>query len=778
MSIETTLQVALNGGLLVMVGLTLRELRAVRRGRSASAARSGGASRLEAVLRALPDTLLLVDRDGNTLEAFADGPPNCARTVIERLPDDAHASFLQQLRVALDEGRRQQLRFVLDDRWLVAEIVPVASDAEVPRLAAVALRDVTAEKRSASRGDRLAARNEAILRSSMDGIFVVADDYRFLEVNDAYCRMTGYSAEELLTRRVSDLEVIEPPRGLSSSTNVRTGLHQFTTSHRHKDGHVVQLELSVIVLRDDGRKILVGFARDVTERRRAEERIRQVNERFEALVARMPLGYIVWTPDFRVQEWNPAAAAIFGHTSTEAVGRHAYELIIPDDTRAAVGKMWNRLLAGEPNGHALHACARKDGERITCEWFNTVLRDISGRVQWVATLLRDVSERERLQAQLRQSQKMESLGVLAGGVAHDFNNFLVSILCNASLALERRPADGELVKQLQKIVNASRRASELTRQMLAYSGRTSFDVQTLNLGALVDEMADFMRAALPKTVTLELQIGADLPPIEADSGQIQQVIMNLLINGAEAISPDNGTVTVSATVRQLAAVELAADFPDQNLVPGRYVCVEVRDTGCGMSPETLSRIFDPFFTTKFTGRGLGLAAILGILKAHRGGIAVQSRLKQGTTFTVVLPAVERVLPARAGPRPSATVPAGSTVLVIDDEDDIRDVVQAVFETRGVKVLTAPSGPDGLALFKRHAEQIDVVLLDMTMPGMSGDTVFREIVAVNPRARVVLSSGYSEQETASRFSDPRLAGFVQKPYTADALVEKIGAALAD
>ncbi len=776
MPFELAALILTNLALVVLMVFTFRELRQSKRASAATPPSDARATYLQNLLHALTDSVCVLDRDGSVRETFADSAAMPIRRVLERLPRDVGEALLGELRAAIDEARRRQFRFVLDDRWFVVEIAPLPPTGR-DRLAAVQLRDVSDERRSASRVDRLAARNEAILRSSMDGFFVVGDDYRFLEVNDAFCSMIGYTAEELLQKRISDLEVRDNPRGLTASANVRTGLNHFSTSHRHKDGHLVQLEISVIMLRDEGRKILVGFARDVTERRRAEERIRQINERFESLVVRMPLGYIVWTPDFHVQEWNPAAAAIFGYAANEAGGRHAFELIVPDDSRAVVGKMWNRLLAGEPNGHAVHPALRRDGERITCEWFNTVLRDAAGRVECVATLLRDVSERERLQAELRQSQKLESLGVLAGGVAHDFNNFLVSILCNASLAIERRPSDPEVVKQLQKIINASRRASELTRQMLAYSGRASYDVHDLNLTALVDEMADFMRAALPKTVSLVLNRGAELPMVQADSGQVQQVIMNLLINAAEAIAPNSGVVTITTAAITLGAADIAAEFPDQNLVPGRYVSLEVQDTGCGMSAETLSRIFDPFFTTKFTGRGLGLAAILGIMKAHRGGIRVRSKLQEGTRFVVVFPAAAarpaRTRAARALP---AVVPQGATVLVIDDEEDIREVVQAVFENRGVRVLTAASGPAGIELFRQHAGAIDVVLLDMTMPGMSGDAVFREIVALNPHARVVLSSGYSEQETATRFNDPRLAGFVQKPYTADVLVEKVGAAM--
>jgi nitrogen-specific signal transduction histidine kinase/CheY-like chemotaxis protein len=406
-----------------------------------------------------------------------------------------------------------------------------------------------------------------------------------------------------------------------------------------------------------------------------------------------------------------------------------------------------------------------------------VLPDPSGGLAGVATLVRDVSERERLEAQLRQSQKLESLGVLAGGVAHDFNNLLVGIMGNASLAIEQLPADSPLRPLLERVVNAGRRATDLTQRMLAYAGRAACDVQIMDLNALVQEMAVFAAAAVAKNISLHIHSSPDLPLIQADSGQVQQVIMNLLINAAEAIGERGGEVTVTTWPEDLAADRVAAELADQKLAPGRYVCLEVRDTGCGMTPETLSRIYDPFFSTKFAGRGLGLSAILGIVRAHHGGITVSSRVGEGTVFRVYFPAATgKALPASAEKK-AVSLPRGSTVLVIDDEEDIREVVEAVLGGRGINVLTAEDGRRGLEVFRQHADRIDAVLLDMNMPGMSGEAVFQGLRAIRPDVKVVLSTGYSEQEAAIHFADVPLAGFVHKPYTASALVDKIGSALA-
>ena len=643
------------------------------------------------------------------------------------------------------------------------------------------LRD---EQRGARRvnSDKPATRNAAILRSAMDGFFVVDEDYRFLEVNEAFCRMTGYSADELRSMKISELEVEDAPRGLAASTQARTGLHQFPTAHRHKAGHIIQLENSVIVLRDGGRKLLVGFARDVTDRCHAEEALIESEERFRTLVRTAPNVIVTLSGEKIILEWNREAERVYGRTREEVVGRAYGELF--DDT--SLVEAAERLGDGAEGAGSVHVettvCSPEGAESIVL-WNLSRLSDAEGRTLGVIACGQDISahkraeqERRRLETQVLQAQKLESLGMLAGGVAHDFNNFLVGVVCNASLAAERLGDEqSEARGHMQKIINASRRASELTRQMLAYSGRASYDVRSMSVNELVDEMTDFMRAAVSRAITLEINLQDDLSSINADSGQIQQVIMNLLINAAEAIAGEPGRIVLTTQRRRLDAGRIAAEYPDQDLTPGEYVSLEVTDTGCGMSAETLARIFDPFYTTKFAGRGLGLAAILGIMRAHRGAIRVHSDPGRGTVFALVFPAAPS-----AAPQPSANpisgLPPGATVLVIDDEEDIRDVVRNLLECRGATVLTAADGPAGIELFQRKADEIDVVLLDMTMPGMGGDEVYRRIVSIKPEARIILSSGYTEQETTARFDGQPLAGFVQKPYTVEALVASVGSAI--
>ena len=733
---------------------------------------------------ASPQGDLLIDRAGKCLRKPNGDEPE-GTTWFDRAPADVRAVIIKGVGTALDESRVKRSTVVIGDKTCAVTITPAAVSA-AQAAARVQLAQADEDWKAAGVIDDLAARNAAILSSSMDGMFVVAEDCRFLEVNAAFCGMVGYSSGELLELHISDLEVTSTAGRLriGSPEITRTGHHLFTASYRHKDGHSIELEISITALRNGCGKLLVGFARDITERIRAEEDLRQAHERLRFHVDRMPLGYIVWSPDLCVQEWNAAAEKLFGYTSDEATGRSADELIVADESRLQTAHMWSALLAGELNGHVLLVNRRKSGDLIKCEWFNTVLHDGAGRIQCIATMLRDVSERERLEIQLREAQKLESLGVLAGGVAHDFNNFLVSILCNASLALEQLDSDSAARGHVRKIVNASRRASDLTRQMLAYAGRATYDVHAIDLNALVSEMTEFMRAALTKNVTLNIQLQEGLPAIEADSGQIQQVIMNLLLNAAEAIDSGGGEVTVSTSLESLDARQIAIAYADQNIGPGDYVCLSIRDSGCGMSQETLSRIFDPFFTTKFTGRGLGLAAIIGNVRAHRGAIRVDSSEGEGTAFTVVFPAGHR--PAEKldaedsaladSARRESGLPRGGTVLVIDDEEDIRDVVDTILSARAMRVLLADNGLRGIELFSRHADEIDLVLLDMMMPGMGGEEVMNEIRRIRPDVKIVLSSGFAEQDALGRLTNARPTAFVQKPYSVDLLLSTVGAAL--
>jgi two-component system, cell cycle sensor histidine kinase and response regulator CckA len=388
-------------------------------------------------------------------------------------------------------------------------------------------------------------------------------------------------------------------------------------------------------------------------------------------------------------------------------------------------------------------------------------------------------ERRLLEDRLRRAQKLESLGLLAGGIAHDFNNLLTGILGNASLALDLTSPQAPTVEMLRDIVRASERAADLTRQLLAYAGKGNFIVESVNISSLVREISELIRSSAPRNVGLELDLQPDLPPIEADATQMQQLIMNLILNAAEATSERSGEVRVSTGVCSIAPGDPVAKYRPDPPALGRYVTVEVSDDGCGMTEAVQAQIFDPFFTTKFTGRGLGLSAALGIVRSHRGAIGVESRVGVGSTFTVLVPAVDEKAQAPAEPAVSGREPkvtAAGAILIVDDEDVVRRTARATLEHFGHTVFEASSGRDGADLFSRLHDRISAVLLDLTMHRMDGRDVWRYIRRIRPDMKIIISSGFEEQDAMKQFSDDPGLLFLKKPFTAAGLGSKIREAL--
>ncbi|MFQ5805276.1 MAG: PAS domain S-box protein [Phycisphaerae bacterium] len=706
---------------------------------------------------------------------------------MSRLPRECHDEFLLLLREACADGLRRRLGITqTDGPLLIVDIVPLRLKESPENSALVVLNDSREFDSSYDRLKKLARRNEAILRTSMDGFFVVDEQCRFLEVNEAFCGMTGYSADELLRMKISDLEVDEHANG-GVPSHTRTGLHQFPTAHRHKDGHLVQLEISVNVLHDAGEKILVGFARDVTERKRAEEALARLSREQKLILDSAAEGIAGLDREGNISFINPAAARFLGASSGELIGRSAHAVFWRSDRRLANCDAPNcPICAVLKNGSRSLGLdgefSRTDGTRFPVECSITSMQagsDVIGAVlvfKDITKQRRAEEERRSLEAQVQQGQKLESLGLLAGGIAHDLNNMLAGIQGNACLALSEAAEERSVRDRLQRIVGVCERASKVIRQILAYAGHVTCDAGPLNLNELVEDMKEFMRAAVPKAITLDTKLAPELPIIQADGGQLQQVIASLLVNAVEAIGDATGRITLATERIQLSDADSKRAFPAQDLTPGQYVCLHVEDTGRGMSAETAQRIFEPFFSQKGVGRGLGLAAMRGVIRAHHGGVRVESELRGGTCFTIVFPALEQPVAASSGPQPQARLAAGSTVLVIDDEHEVRDVIKDMLTGRGLRVLTAKDGTRGIEVFKQQADTIDVVLLDMAMPGRSGEEVLQEILAVRPDAKVIVSSGFIEEGVSARFGDAKPAAFLHKPFTTDTLMESIGGVL--
>jgi signal transduction histidine kinase/CheY-like chemotaxis protein len=383
-------------------------------------------------------------------------------------------------------------------------------------------------------------------------------------------------------------------------------------------------------------------------------------------------------------------------------------------------------------------------------------------------------EHRALERQMLHVQKLESLGVLAGGIAHDFNNLLVSVLGNAGLALAELSPVSPIRSRLTDIELAAQRAAELTRQMLAYAGRGRVVVQRVNLSDLVVELVTLLRTVVARTADIDVRLTDNLPDVEADASQLRQVIMNLVTNAADAIGGDAGRVDVTTGRMSATREYLAQCCTGQDLEPGEFVFAEVADTGCGMDDKTKARIFDPFFTTKVTGRGLGLAAVLGIVRSHRGAIAVESSPGAGTRFRLLLPAVGVASSNRPVPQapPQKTPASIGTILIVDDDDGVRTVSTLSLERAGFRVVTARDGEEGMALMEQRGGDFDAVLLDMTMPRLSGAETCHLIRQLRPELPVVLTSGYTEPDAGARLDILGVAGFLQKPFTPAILVKMI------
>jgi signal transduction histidine kinase/CheY-like chemotaxis protein len=390
--------------------------------------------------------------------------------------------------------------------------------------------------------------------------------------------------------------------------------------------------------------------------------------------------------------------------------------------------------------------------------------------QDITELKRLEGERRALEAKVQQAQKLESLGVLAGGIAHDFNNLLVGILGNASLALSDLPADSPVRELVSDIETTALRAADLTKQMLAYSGKGRFLVQSVDLNALVREMAHLLQTVISKRAVLRVDFAPDLETIEGDTTQLRQIVMNLITNASDAIGGENGVITLRTGIHQATREYLRSSYVDDALPAGRYAFIEVDDDGCGMDEDTLARIFDPFFSTKFTGRGLGLAATLGIVRGHRGTIKVRSTPGAGTTFTILLPC-SPVRSSTGDGSPSSggeRLRGNGDVLVVDDDETVRAVARHMLERSGFTVFTARDGSEGVAMFAERPDRIALVLLDLTMPTLGGEDAFRAMRQLRPDVRAVLMSGYNSHELAARFESHGLAGFIQKPFRIDEL----------
>ena len=480
-----------------------------------------------------------------------------------------------------------------------------------------------------------------------------------------------------------------------------------------------------------------------------------------------------------VRGWNPAAERLFGFTAREMEGTDGRRIFVEPDRRAGIPEM--ELRTAEERGRAEDERwhLRKDGTRF---WASGVMISLrrDRTLLGFAKVIQDLTERRRLEDAARESQRLESLGVLAAGVAHDFNNLLTAVIGNLSLArreLNRR-RDDSVVSLLREAECAGQRAAELVRQLLDYAGKGRRVVKAVDVCRVAADAISTVRASVSPGIELRTELAHDCPPVEADVGQLQQLLLNLVLNAAEAIGDAPGTITIRVRVRDVPDPELRASYSQFSLAARRYLEIVVADTGAGMAPETLRQIFDPFFSTKFLGRGLGLAAALGIVRSHGGGISVESAPGEGTTFRVLLPAEPAVDDTEVSTVSEVVVGNArgeGLVLVVDDEPGIRSLAQRSVEALGYTALLAENGEQALQVFGRVGPELVLVLLDLVMPVLDGASVAPRLLERRPDLPIIVMSGLADQNALGRLGQTRIAGFVPKPFNPEQLAQSIAVA---
>ena len=625
----------------------------------------------------------------------------------------------------------------------------------------------------------LAKHFEYLTKYANDIVLLMDENLNIIEVNNRAIEIYGYSREELLQRNLKDLwssgarEILDEQKREIDER----GATLYESLHQRKDGTDFLAESSSRVIEIEGKRFYQSIICDITERKQAEEALREKTRLNQTLLDAFPCTALLLRPQTReIIASNASAVKVGAVPSTRCF--------------STWGKRqdpcpWCLAPTLWATGEAQHLEVEALGIFWDAYWI-PIAKDIYMHFAF------DITERKRLEEealemerQLQHCQRIESLGVLAGGIAHDFNNILLALMGNLELAQVNLESSSKLRRYIGAALKASSRAAEITRQMLVYSGRGVFVVKPTDLSAVVDGMSDLLRSSISRAVSLQFDLCRALPSVTLDSGQMEQIIMNMVINASEAIGERSGLVIVRTGVEVCDESYLERSRVGEKPPPGRFVFFEVCDTGCGMDEKTQRRFFDPFFTTKFTGRGLGMSAVLGIVRGHKGAIVVESEVGRGTKIRVLFP-VHEVEGEKERPREEAVSnPSGEnvsvgfsgTVLVVDDEEAVCDLCKEKLEGFGFTVLTAGDGEEGVRVFREHAGEITCVILDFMMPKMDGVAAFGEISRIRPDVRVILSSGYDYQEATRRFAGQGLSGFIQKPYTLQSLRRELERVLA-
>jgi two-component system, cell cycle sensor histidine kinase and response regulator CckA len=611
-------------------------------------------------------------------------------------------------------------------------------------------RDITEEWNTRHALQESEEKFRRLVQYAVDGILLGDVEGRITLANPRACEMTGLSFEEMQGKPIAK---IFPPSVLNRVPLRYDLLKEGKTvlSQRdlqRKDGSHLPIEMSSKMMPDGTYQT---FIRDITERRVAEEALRDSESRFRALYENT-IDSIFWikiesADSFIIESINPAQEKALGMRNEDVAGKHLSEFL-PEEFAQALEANYRRCLQA---GHPIHyeETAPLRGENRVFETLLVPIRDGKGHIFRIVGNSREITEARRAEEALRQAQKLESLGILAGGIAHDFNNLLSAMLGNLNLAQLRCAPESPAQPYLENVENILLRAADLTKQMLAYSGKGRFVVLPHDLNRVVREMTHLLNVSISKKIALHYELAGDLPLIEADAAQIQQVVMNLVTNASEAIGEESGVVRIATRQEELGADQIATGFAGQALNPGLHAVLEV---------------IDPFFTTKRSGRGLGLSAMLGILRGHGGGIHIESQPGRGTCFSLYFPARLGALPPDAERDVTRVGEAlHGRVLLVDDEPVVRDSTAQMLEILGLEVIQAVDGLDAVNRFEGLKGTVNLVIMDLSMPRMDGREAFVQLRRMQPDLPIILCSGFSEGESLQEALEGGLSGFIQKPF---------------
>ncbi len=590
-----------------------------------------------------------------------------------------------------------------------------------------------------------------------------------IHANKAFCDLVGYTHEELKNKKWQDMtpkEDIDTIQGiLDSLLRGEKDSVRFNQRYIHKDGSFIWADVSCVIRRDHSGNPLhfITTVVDITDRMRAEE----TQRRLFAAIQQAKDGIMITDSEGTIQYVNPPVETMTGYSSEELIGNKLSILKSGVENPEFYQNLWNTIASGGTwSGQCTNR--RKDGSLYHEEATIAPVVDESGKIANFVMVKRDVTEQLELSKQLMQAQKMEAVGTLAGGIAHDFNNLLQVVVGYSEILMGNKNLDDRERDGLQKIYSAAQRGADLVRNLLTFSRKVEPKLRPVDLKREVAEVEKLLFRTIPKNINILVRSEDKLSEIMADPSQVGQILMNLAVNARDAM-PDGGTLSI-----EMENVEVSEDFCERNpnLRPGLYVLLTVADTGHGMDQETLDRIFDPFFTTKEMGKGtgLGLATVHGIVKQHGGHIACSSVPRKGTTFKIYFPAIEKEQHLDIEEEKAAQIGGSETILLVDDDEVIRSIGKSILSRVGYHVIEAADGRKALEAYRAHEDKISLVLLDLNMPEMDGEHCLKEILKLNPKARVLIVTGFLEY--AGSTAESLASGIISKPYKVGHLLAKV------